>query len=159
LLESTQPNELQAAIAKSVFWFADAHRDSLPVMRFVKYWSCVECFFSLSKVDITQNVSIGMASVLTFGGLNFFKDADYDSNKRRIKKLYDQRSSAVHNGLHNHVSDRDVCDLSQWTAWLILCMMQFSASGYKSLQSILDQSRRLDTRVKTGASSPSPPAT
>lgn len=36
---------------------------------------------------------------------------DYRTLKKRIADLYDFRSSATHEGLHRHVSQRDVADL------------------------------------------------
>jgi hypothetical protein len=144
VFEKAQPNEVETTIAKAVFWFADAHRDPVAVMRLIKYWSCVEGFFSVTKDDIAENLSIGLAAVLTFGGYGFLEPTDYQATKARIKNLYGHRSTAVHRASHDHVSESDVATLSQWTAWLIVNMIAFAKEGRASLKEILAIAREID---------------
>ena len=143
VFEAENRSELEERIARGVFWFADAHREPITVMKLIKYWSCIETFFSEST-GITKSVSIGLASVLVFGGSEFFPVAQYISLKQRIAKLYNSRSRAVHSAAYQHVSENDVSDLSQWTAWLLISMMEFAARGYTTLAEIREQCIRLD---------------
>lgn len=60
--------ELQDAIVRALYWMADAYRDRNPMMQFVKLWSCIECFFAITKEKITDANAKGIASILVFGG-------------------------------------------------------------------------------------------
>lgn len=143
VFEAETRSELEERIARGVFWFADAHREPITVMKLIKYWSCIETFFSEST-GITKSVSIGLASVLVFGGSEFFPVTQYISLKQRIAKLYNSRSRAVHSAAYQHVSESDVSDLSQWTAWLLISMLEFVDRGYTTLAEIREQCIRLD---------------
>lgn len=129
-------NPLEEAIARSIYWFSDAHRDSALTMQFIKYWSCVEVFFSIEKDEIIKSISSGLSGVLIYGGFNFFLEEKSSYLKSRISKLYDLRSRAVHGAAHYHVTERDVADLSQWVAWLIVNMLSFTKRGYKDPKEI-----------------------
>lgn len=135
---------LEDAIARAIFWFSDAQRDQQFVMRLVKFWSCVECFFSANRTKITQDISVGLASVLVFGGYQFVPIADYAGLKHRITKMYDLRSQAVHSASHDHVTAKDVAVISQWAAWLIVNMLALIARGYESPDQVLATARMLD---------------
>lgn len=148
--ESENRSELEERIARGVFWFADAHREPITVMKLIKYWSCIETFFSEST-GITKSVSVGLASVLVFGGFQFVPEAQYRPLKKRITKLYGFRCSAVHAAEHEHVSESDVSDLSQWAAWLLLCMVSFVERGYTTLAEIREQCIRLDATTDPSA--------
>lgn len=145
ILQKEEQTEVESAISKAVFWYADAHRDSLEVMRFVKYWSCVEAFFSLDKEALTQHIAIGTVAVLTFGEFEFLLADEYELNKKKVKKLYGYRSSAVHRAAHDHVSQADVDELSQWVSWLVISMVSL-AGRYKTLRGILQHSLEIDRK-------------
>jgi hypothetical protein len=136
----------QLAIMNGVYWYSDAHRDPVPVMRLIKYWSCVEVFFSADNKDITQSVSTGLAVVLTFGGYNFVPKTEYVSFKKRVAALYNLRSRAVHGAVH-HISERKVDDLSRWVAWLLLNMVSFVDRGYTTIKQIKAITDRLDKKL------------
>ncbi|HNG82878.1 MAG TPA: HEPN domain-containing protein, partial [Burkholderiaceae bacterium] len=87
IFETEERTPLQEAIARAFHWFADAHRDPTPVMQFVKYWTCIETFFSNDRDEITKSVSIGIAAVLVFGGYEFVPQGDYARVKRRAANL------------------------------------------------------------------------
>lgn len=145
ILHSADRTSLENAIASSVYWFSDAHRDSVPVMQLVKYWSCVEAFFSLTDERITDAVSSGLASLLVFGGFHFVPVAEYSTLKKQIKALYKYRSKAVHRGSHQHVTERDLAQFSQWVAWLIISMVGLVEQGYTTLEQVKEQTDRLDS--------------
>lgn len=148
-------NELQEAIARAVYWFADAHRDPVAVMRFVKYWSCIETFFSAKMTGTTNAAIVGLSSVLTFGKFGFLPVEDYRKTKAKADKLYKLRSLAVHAAHHEHVSSTDVAELSQWTAWLIINMIAFAESHYSALEAILKESFDIDAQQVGVDSAPS----
>jgi Apea-like HEPN len=144
IFDSNSRTNLEEAITRSVYWYSDAHRDQVPVMQLVKYWSCVEVFFSADKKDIVKSVSVGLASVLVWGGYGTFQESEYESLKKRIAELYAFRSNAVHGASHQHVSNRDVADLSMWVAWLIISMVNFSEQGLKQVEKVKAFTSHLD---------------
>ncbi|TIL35949.1 HEPN domain-containing protein [Mesorhizobium sp.] len=148
-LQKNEKTEIEEAIERAVYWFSDAHRDSLTVMRIVKYWSCVEAFFSLEKEGVTHSVSSGLASILIYGGFRFVDTSEYKSLKKQIGDLYDLRSQAVHRGAHKHITEKDVAQFSQWVAWMILAIVSLSDRGYTTLHQLKDQIDRLDAISRT----------
>lgn len=144
IVQARERTELEEAIARAVYWYSDAHRDSVQVMKLVKYWSCVEAFFSLENEEITHAVSAGLTSILVFGGFQFVSPPEYNSVKKRIVKLYSLRSRAVHRGSHEHATERDVAQFSQWVAWMIITMVALTERGYTTLKEVKAQTERLD---------------
>ena len=111
-------------------------------MQLLKYWSCAEAFFSGDRKSITESVSFGIAASLAFGGSPFVDPGEFDALKKRLKKMYAQRSDATHQASHVHVSDKDVADLSQWIAWMLLRMLAFIATGLGTPQKVLSTLRQ-----------------
>lgn len=148
-LQKSKHNKLEGAIVRAVYWFSDAHKDPAPVMRLVKFWSCIESFFSHEE-DITKSVSIGTAAVLTFGSFGFIPRSKYVVTRKRLAALYAKRSKAVHDGMHDHVDANDLADISQWAAWLILSMTEMS-DRYTEAKHILAQSIALDRRAESSS--------
>ena len=142
IFESDSRTQLENAIMRAVYWFSDAQRDVLPVMKFIKYWSCIETFFSDDK-NITQSLSIGITSVLVFGGFGFVPKKEYGSFKKRISQLYDLRSRAIHGAAYHHISEHDVGSLSQWAAWMLINMVSFVERGYTKVDQIKATADRL----------------
>jgi hypothetical protein len=147
IFESDGRTELEEAIARGFHWFADAHRDATPVMQFVKYWSCIETFFSKGEEEITQSLARGVASVLVFGGYAFAPIENYLHLKKRIANLYDARSKAVHRALREHVDETDIAELSHYTAQLLVNALSFVERGYTTLAQLKEQCVRLDRTV------------
>jgi hypothetical protein len=144
ILHARERTQLEEAIAKAVYWYSDAHRDTVLVMKLVKYWSCVEAFFSLENEEITHAVSAGLTSILVFGGFGFVPPSEYSALRKRIIDLYSLRSRAVHRGSHEHITERDVAQLSQWVAWMIISMVALVELGYRNLNEVKQQTDRLD---------------
>jgi len=151
LFQAEERTPLAEAITRAVYWYSDAHREAVPVMKLVKYWSCVETFFSAEKKDIARSVSVGLTCVLVFGDFNFVPLADYAATKKRIVKLYDLRSRAVHRAAHRHVSKRDAANLSQWVAWMLINMVALVERGYSQVEQVKKISERLDAQVRSAA--------
>lgn len=98
-------------------------------MRFLKFWSCAEAFFSESHTDISESVSFGLAATVVYGDFRSPEPPEFRELKRKLKSMYGQRSRATHRASYSHVSDKDVADLSQWIAWMLLSMVAFSCQG------------------------------
>jgi len=143
ILDSDNRNDLEDAIVHALYWYSDAHRDLLTEMRLLKYWSCVETFFS-SKTKTTQAVTQGLAACLVFGEFRLPAAGEYTTFKRRLTKLYDQRSRATHEAEYGHVSDRDAADFSQWVSWMLLNMITLSEHGYTTVDSVKAWARAID---------------
>jgi hypothetical protein len=144
ILSASSRTELEEAIVKAVYWYSDAHRDQVLVMKLIKYWSCVEAFFSFEKKEINHAVSAGLASILVYGGFRFVPLSEYSSLKSQIEDLYDLRSQAVHSGSHRHIVERDVAQFSQWVAWMIISMVALVEQGYTTLKQVKAETDRLD---------------
>jgi len=113
-------------------------------MQLIKYWSCVEAFFSFNDEGITHAVSSGLASLLTFGGFRFVPVEEYSTLKKNISTFYKHRSRAVHQGSHQHVTERDLAQFSQWVAWMIISIVALVEQGYSTLEQVKEQTDRLD---------------
>lgn len=150
IFESDTRTPLEEAIARGFHWFADAHRDPTPVMQFVKYWSCIETFFSIDKEDITKSVSIGVAAVLVFGGFGFEPRENYSNLKRRVAILYGLRSQAIHRASRSHIFEPDVAELSRYTAQLLINAVSFVERGYRKPDEIKQYSMHLDEKIEQG---------
>ena len=151
VLQDPTRSELGEALARAVYWYSDAHREVVPVMKLVKFWSCIETFFSADKKDINQSVSVGLTCVLTFGGFDFIQESAYRDTKQRVADLYDQRSKAVHAASHDHVGEQDIATLSQWVAWMLINMVSFIDRGYTRLSEIKKAGEELDARLTASA--------
>jgi hypothetical protein len=69
---------------------------------------------------------------------------NYISTKKKIANWYALRSKALHGGAYRHVSNKDVDDLSQWVAWMIINMIAFVKQGYTHAEQIKAECERLD---------------
>ena len=157
LPDKTDRNELEDAIVRSLYWFAEAHQDRNPTMQFVKLWSCAECFFSVAKQgeteckDVTKLNARGIAAVLAFAGYQVISPQEYPSFKRRITQLYKSRSQALHRAKFGHIEAADLNDFSYWIAWVIISMVALSERGYETLGQVYEQTSRLDDISTKGA--------
>lgn len=147
ILQAGDRSELDDAIARAVYWYSDAQRDPVLVMKLVKYWSCVEAFFSFENEEITHAVSAGLASILVFGGFRFVPPSEYNTLKKKISNLYSLRSRAVHRGSHQHTTEQDVAQFSQWVAWMIINMIALVEQGYTNLKEVKTQTDHLDGQL------------
>ena len=145
IIQKQDRTDLENSIVSAVFWFSDAHKDPNPVMRFVKFWSCIETLFSRTD-EITQAVSVGTAAVLAFGPFRHVGRGDYIATKKRLAALYAKRSKAVHAGERHHVLYKDLAELSQWIAWLIISMAQLTEQ-YSSRERVLTDCLRIDEGI------------
>ncbi|HWQ89039.1 MAG TPA: hypothetical protein VN374_03605 [Desulfitobacteriaceae bacterium] len=150
LPDKANRDELQDAIVRSLYWFAEAYRDRNPTMQFIKLWSCAECFFAIKQQGETESKKItelnarGIASILAFAGYQIVSPQEYPAFKRRVKYLYDLRSKAVHRAEFRHIETADLDDLSHWVAWVIISMVALSDRGYEKLWQVYEQTSRLD---------------
>lgn len=143
-------NEVEEALIRAIYWFSDAQRDPVREMQLVKFWSCIECFFSFEGEKTTKKVIRGLAAVMVLGGYQFVPISEHPSLKKRIGELYDQRSRAVHDARYGHVTQRAVADLSRWAAWLIINVVALANNGYTTRTLLLEQSLRLDGVMSRG---------
>jgi hypothetical protein len=148
ILESEQRSDLEQAVVNAVHWYSDAHRDEVLVMRLLKYWSCIETFFSGDQQRITKSVAVGVAATLTHGGLGFARAEEYVDLQRRLTKLYGLRSRAAHRASFGHVSAIDAADLSQWISWLILTAIALVERGVQSRAQLVSWTRRVDKHYR-----------
>lgn len=148
LLLNPPKTEIDSAIHRAAYWFYDAQADQANEMRLVKFWSCIECFFSFEKTKITSSIIDGLSLTLVYGGYHFIKPEKENFLRKRIEELYELRSQAVHDARHEHTTQRDVADVSQWAAWLIMTMLKLTESGYETRAQIKKETDRLGATYK-----------
>jgi len=143
ILQKTQRTELEDAITRAVYWYGDAHRDSVPIMQFVKYWSCLESLLGGPGDNLTETLAVGVVIVLTYGHFRLLQESDREEHVRTVKRLYGLRSRAVHRASHSHVSHRDVVLVSVWAAWVIYNTISFANAGMPDTSTLWKQVRQL----------------
>lgn len=148
LVQGEITTDLENALLRALYWFYDAQLDDVYEMKLVKFWSCIECIFSIEHKDTTAAISNGLIATLAMGGYNFLGSSDIRSFRRRIKDLYEFRSQAVHDAKHDHISGKDVAEISCWAAWVIIeVYMLYRVGGIKTrseLKSRVDRIIKLD---------------
>lgn len=157
ILEKRDRSKLEDAITRAVFWYGDAHRDSVRVMQFIKYWSCLECLLGGPGKELTETLALGVVSVLTHGHYMLLTKAEWDQSVRQVKKLYKLRSRAVHRASHSHVTAQDVVLLGNWTAWVIYNCISFSHAGMKDPETLWSQVKKVSNERKSGGSTVATP--
>lgn len=145
-------SELEDAILRAIYWFAEAYRDRNPIMQFVKLWTCAECFFAIDKEKITELNAKGIATILVFAGFRIVETENYSEFKRKVKRLYGLRSKAIHRAEFSHVDRKDLDELSHWVAWVVISMVSLAERGYKTLHQVYEQTQRLDSISSVGGS-------
>jgi len=145
ILEKELKTEVEDAIIKSVYWFCEATKDNNDTMKFIKLWSCIECFFSITQDEISESNAKGLACILVYGGYRIHDIENYREVKSKIKKMYKKRSKALHRAYWSDIEANDVVELADWTAWLIISILGLAVVGnYTRLSQIKEQTVRLD---------------
>jgi|ERR1700733_1801901 len=139
-------NELQQAIVRALYWFADAYRDRNRTMQFVKLWTCAECFFAIDEQGVTELNAKGLAAILKSARLGIPEATNYANLKRRAKALYGLRSKALHRASFGHIQTADLDDLSYWIASVIVSMVLLSERGYQTLEQIRQLAEQIDQK-------------
>ncbi|WP_445114630.1 hypothetical protein [Acinetobacter sp. WZC-1] len=143
-LQKDSQNEIEEAVIKAVYWFSEATKDNNNTMKFIKLWSCVECFFSIGKESISESNAKGLASILVYGGFQIYSVEEYKILKKHIKNLYTKRSKALHRAYWAEIDEVDVVNLANWSAWLIINVLALKVLlNYTKLKEIIEQAKRL----------------
>lgn len=128
--QSDSGADLESAVRRGLYWFFDAQADNSAEMKFVKYWSCIECIFSIKdNSGVTKKIKWGLTAVLTCGAYGFAEYEEWKTLQAKVVRLYDLRSSAVHNANHDHVTMSDLVDLSKWAAVVLVEVSMLIKSG------------------------------
>ena len=144
LIDNPQPSELDISILRSIYWFSEAYKDRNPIMQFTKLWVCAESFFSGDREKIVSSNVKGITAILLFAGFNVITPEQSRKTKKRIEDLYDLRSRALHQATFHEISNKDLCELSHWIAWVIISMVALSQKGYKTNRQVMEQVERLN---------------
>lgn len=144
LIDKKNRTELEDAVVKSLYWIGEAQKDPSPAAAWLKLWSCVECFFTLSNDEITEKNARGISSLLIFGGYSHDKYDDYVKVKKKIKSFYKLRSKIVHRAEFTHIDLILLEELSFIVAWVIVTMTSLTDRGYTTLCQVQEQAERLD---------------
>tara|TARA_B110000211_G_scaffold99557_2_gene115937 strand:+ start:8710 stop:10038 length:1329 start_codon:yes stop_codon:yes gene_type:complete len=149
IASKNKKNELEQAIEKSIYWFSEAQSDSCLASSFLKLWSCLECFFSITLDEITERNARGIASLFIYGDINMqltdiSELQDYASLKSTIKKYYQLRSAVAHRAEYRKISEHVTILLSYIVCSIILSITCLAYRGYESLERIAAECERLD---------------
>lgn len=125
-------NDAESSLRRGLHWFFDAQADTSLDMKFVKYWSCIECMFSKGKLKVTEQIRRGLTSLLCYGRYRYAKLEDWKSLDRRVVELYALRSVAVHDAQHGHVELPDVVDVSKWAAFILMEVSMMISRGMQN---------------------------
>ena len=144
LVDKQTRNELEEAVVKSLFWIGEAQKDRSHASAWVKLWSCVECYFTLSEEEITELNARGISSILVSGGYKYEEYGNYEQLKRKIRNYYELRSKVVHRAEYTHIDQILLEDFSLMVAWIIITMVSLLDRGYTTLAQVQEQAERLD---------------
>ncbi|MCY1534058.1 Apea-like HEPN [compost metagenome] len=134
-----EPTELESAMQRAAHWFHDAQSDPDIDMRFLKFWSCIECFFSVKQGETTRDIKDGLSAVLIHGGVRLATPEEWRGLRKEIDRLYDLRSKAVHDAKHGHIGFSDVATVSTWAAAVIVSMGALDHQGYTTREQLKEQ--------------------
>lgn len=137
-------NELETSIHKAIYWFGKTQHDETLESKWIHLWSCMESIFTIKDDQITETNTIGIASLLIYGGYNIDFLGDYQEIKKKIKDYYKKRCKIVHAGVISIISNSDIENFSVMVAWIIISVAALCDRGYDSKQKVLDQAFRLD---------------
>lgn len=150
-------NEMEGVVRRGIYWFFDAQSDSVLEMQLVKFWSCIECVFSIKEQNsddkTTDKIRKGLTAVLTYGGFNFSPPEKLEEMDREINYLYGLRCNAVHNADHGHVKWQHVTTVSRWAAWLLIEVSILISGGFdtrKKLKGEVDRMHHLRSTDRRG---------
>ena len=138
IIQNGKETDAELAVRRGIYWFFDAQTDTSPEMQLVKFWSSIECIFSIGKEETTKKIKRGLTVILTYGCYRFSDTANWCRLETDIGLLYDLRCGAVHDARHNHVKPEHVTTVSRWAAWVMLEVAKLIADGF-------------DTRIKIKA--------
>lgn len=142
--------DVERALRRALYWFFDAQADTSIEMKFLKYWSCIECMFSISKVEVTKQIKKGVVGILCYGGYQYSNPEDWDHLTRRVGELYAQRCDAVHDAQYSHIGFRDVVDVSKWAAVVLVevaMMIRFGMTERSQLKRRIETFYELRTEI------------
>jgi hypothetical protein len=149
IIQEGADHDAEHAIRRAIYWFFDAQTDTSPEMQLVKFWSCIECFFSFENSGkTTSKIKHGLTALLTFGGFGFSSLEAWRTLEKEIDISYGLRCTAVHDARHSHVSGRDITYVSKWAAWAIIEMSMLVTLGYETRAQIKEQTDRLSAMLK-----------
>lgn len=149
IIQEGDSSDAEHAVRRAIYWFFDAQADTSTEMQLVKFWSCIECFFSFENSGrTTTKIKRGLTALLTFGGYGFVSLDTWRDLEKEIDVLYELRSGAVHDARHSHVSDRDITTVSKWAAWVILEIAGLITKGYETRAQIKEQTDRLSAMLQ-----------
>lgn len=138
IIQNGKETDAELAVRRGIYWFFDAQTDTSPEMQLVKFWSSIECIFSIGKEGTTKKIKRGLTVILTYGCYRFSDTSNWCQLETEIGLLYDLRCGAVHDARHNHVKPEHVTTVSKWAAWVMLEVTKLIADGF-------------DTRIKIKA--------
>lgn len=143
VLSKNNKTELEEAILTAIYWIGEAQNDFDYESAFIKYWIALETLFTISKENITESLSKGIAVLLAFGGYRFIETSEVETMLKTVERLYDKRSKVVHRGIYEAVSPMELAEVCKYAVWSILTCFGLMSSGYETLEQTKNETNRL----------------
>jgi len=149
IIDKIDKNEIESAICRCLYWFGEAYKEPVLGMKFLKLWSCIECFFSIDKKQVTAANALGVATVL-----KVLENIDTDlpaitiqfsDYKKNAEKFYDLRSDIIHNANYSHIQVDDVEQLSKWVVKVLYVMLFYVSEKLITLSEV---KKRIEASAK-----------
>lgn len=138
-IRSDSKGDAEDALCRALYWYFDAQADSSIEMRFVKYWSCIECMFVIDSSKVTEQIRRGLTAMLCYGRHRYSPPEGLRAIDRRVAQLYQLRSDAVHDARHDHIVLRDVVDVSKWAAFTLIEVSMMISKGMVNRSQLKDE--------------------
>ncbi len=140
--------EIEESILTSIYWIGEAQNDYIPESAFIKYWTALETFFSISDEhrevnNIVEQLARGISCLLALGGYQFVKVDDIGETYKRVKSLYIKRSKIIHRGIYAHINPIDLGEICKYSVWCTLTCIGLRSIGYRMLDQIKHETNRL----------------
>lgn len=146
-ISSENKTEIEEAILTSMYWTGEAQNDYIHESAFVKYWTALETFFSISDKHgdeaITEQLAKGISCLLALGGYKFIKVDEIHVIYKRVKKLYKKRNKLIHRGIYEDIANEDLGEICKYAVWCALTCIGLRSNGYTTLGQIRQQTNRL----------------
>ncbi|MBD3882184.1 hypothetical protein IFO70_10475 [Phormidium tenue FACHB-886] len=142
IINASSRTQLEGCILTAIHWIGEAQNEFDLDVSFLKYWTALECMFTVSN-NPTGDLAKGIATLKLFSAYEFTSVEDAKEVYEDVKELYTKRSNIIHRGL-NYLADQvinetDISKICRYTAWSILNLFHLRAAGHTNMREVGDQ--------------------
>lgn len=146
--------QLESCILAAIYWSGEAQNEYDWDIMFLKFWTALEGIFSYKKDEpVRQNLARGVSITVAVGGYQFIEICDIKKVKKEILRLYDERCRIVHGGVRRRIKPPQLIAICKYTTWTVLSLLSLRSIGYKTIEEIDIEVRRIDNIISSTNSS------